>query len=230
MTAGHSLGEYTALYAAGVFDLKEGLSLVKQRAQFIQEGSQKNKGTMAAIMGLDGAKLAELCSQITKSKGIVEPVNFNAPGQVVVSGTVDGVGELVNLAKTNGALKAVPLAVSGPFHSSLLREAAQKMGEALKNAALNDAKVPVVANYDAEVTTSAGEIKAKLAKQIDHPVYWEKSVGVMLASGIDTFIEIGPGKVVSGMIKRINKQAKTFNVEDRASLEKTLTELRNAGA
>ena len=225
-TAGHSVGEYAALYAAEVFDFSAGLKLVMQRARFIHEFSQKNKGTMAAIMGLDAQKLGELCKQVTASKGIVEPVNFNAPGQIVVSGAIEGVNELVNIAKANGALKAIPLAVSGPFHSSLLKEAAQKMSEALKTAPLVNSKIPVVSNFDAAQTSAPDSFKEKLSKQIDNPVYWEKSINLMISAGVDTFIEIGPGKVVSGLIKRINKQAKTLNVEDKASLEKTVLELK----
>ncbi|MEW6041946.1 MAG: ACP S-malonyltransferase [Elusimicrobiota bacterium] len=225
-TAGHSLGEYSALYAAGAFDLVTGLKLVKKRAEFIQDGSQKNKGTMAAIMGLDTDKLAGLCKQVSTSKGVVEMVNFNAPGQTVVSGNTDAVNELCEIAKANNALKVIPLAVSGPFHSSLLHEAAKKMGEELKNVQINNSVIPVITNCDGLPTNESQQIKEKLTLQIDKPVYWEKSVVFMISNGIDTFIEIGPGKVLSGLIKRINKQAKTLNVEDKASLEKTILELQ----
>ena len=211
--AGHSLGEYSALYAAGVFDLDTGIKLVKARSEFIQQSSKKNPGTMAAIIGLDGNKIDEICKKVS-AKGVCEPVNYNCPGQIVLSGNIEAVEEAVSLAKEAKALKTVMLNVSGPFHSSLMKPAAELMSEEIKKYQFSDPKIFVVTNCDGEITKSAEEIKGKLIKQIDHPVLWEKSLNKMINSGVDTFIEIGPGKVLSGMIKRIDRKLKVFNIEN----------------
>lgn len=205
--AGHSLGEYTALYSAGVFDLDVALSLVKSRAGFIQDASIKIPGTMAAILGLDDDKTAEVCA----ASG-AEAVNFNSPGQIVIAGTLGAVEKAMTFAKEKGALKAIPLNVSGAFHSSLMKDAAQKMSAVLESANLVAAHYPVVMNVDAAPRSDASAIRQKLVSQIDHPVLWEKSVRAMLAAGVELFVEIGPGKVLTGLIKRIERKAAVTNV------------------
>ncbi|MBU0952079.1 MAG: ACP S-malonyltransferase [Elusimicrobia bacterium] len=227
--AGHSLGEYSALYAAKVFDLTTGLSLVKKRAEFIQQACQNSQGTMAAVIGVDETKLAELCKEASNSQYFVQMANFNTSNQIVVSGNKEAILKLTELINTpaggNASIKVIGLNVSGAFHSSLMKDAAVSMKYELDKVTLNDPTIPVVANYDAEITKSAAEIKTKLVKQIDNPVLWLKSIEKMTASGADTFIEIGPGKTLSGMVKKINRSIKTLNIEDKANLDKTISEL-----
>lgn len=205
--AGHSLGEYTALYSAGAFDMKTALKLVKSRAGFIQDASTQKSGTMAALLGLDEAKTAEVCA----ASG-AEAVNFNSPGQIVIAGASDAVARAMTLAKEKGALKVVGLNVSGAFHSSLMKDAAVKMSAVLADETVSDTAFPVIMNVDAATESSAVAIRQKLVSQIDHPVLWEKTVRSMLAAGVDLFIEIGPGKVLSGLIKRIDRKAASINI------------------
>lgn len=222
LTAGHSLGEYTALVAARVFDFITGLKLVKKRAEFIQEISKKKQGKMSAILGLNEEKIKEICSLAgSLTKGVVEAVNFNCPGQIVISGENEAVNYAAELAKKEGA-KVVLLNVSGPFHSSLMKESAEKMAKELKNCQFNNAQIPVVTNCDAEITVSSVEFKEKLVKQIYSPVLWEKTIKKMLGSGVNIFLEIGPGKVLSGLVKRINNEIKTFNIGNEESLQESL--------
>ncbi len=219
--AGHSLGEYSALYAAGVFDFQTGLSLVKKRAEFIAAASSKNPGTMAAVIGLDESKVDEIC----KETG-AEVVNFNSPGQLVIAGRRQAVTDAASKAKDRGAMKVVELNVSGAFHSTLMKEASDNMSLELNKVELKTAKLPVFMNCDALPTTSSEEIRKKLVIQIDHPVLWEKTIKNMLSDGTDTFIEVGPGKVLAGLIKRIERKTKILNVEDKKSLEETIAQLR----
>lgn len=228
-SAGHSLGEYTALYAAGVFDFSTGLQLVQKRAEFIEDCCQKTPGTMAAIVGLDEIKLAGLCREMqSQNGGVAELVNFNAPGQIVISGSLNTVQAVVLNAKERGALKAIPLAVSGAFHSSLMNEASQKMQKELEGYNFRNPDFPVVTNVDAQPSKTSEEIKSKLAGQINRPVLWEKSVKAMIESGADAFIEIGPGNILTGLAKRIDKRIKTLNVSDIATLDRTIAELTSA--
>lgn len=225
--AGHSLGEYSALVASGVVNFAEGLQLVKRRAEFIQEVSKKKPGKMAAILGLEKKKIEEICS-IAQNKGIVEAANFNCPGQVVISGENDAVDYALDLAKEKKA-KVVLLRVSGPFHSSLMKETAEKLVEELKNYQFRDPHIPVITNFDAEITISGEEIKKKLVKQIYHPVLWEETIRKMSNQGVDTFVEIGPGKVLSGLVKRIRGNylgnTKVLNIENEESLHHSLKSL-----
>ncbi|MDI6756768.1 MAG: ACP S-malonyltransferase [Endomicrobiia bacterium] len=219
--AGHSLGEYTALYSAGVFDIAPALSLVKSRAGFIQDASVKIPGTMAAILGLDEAKTAEVCA----ASG-AEAVNFNSPGQIVVAGAIGSVEKAMTFAKEKGALKTVRLNVSGAFHSSLMKDAAQKMAAALESANLVAAHYPIVMNVDAAPERDASAIKQKLVSQIDHPVLWENSVRAMIAAGVELFVEIGPGKVLTGLIKRIERKAAFLNIATVSDIAAVIAVLR----
>ncbi|OGS21860.1 MAG: [acyl-carrier-protein] S-malonyltransferase [Elusimicrobia bacterium RIFOXYA2_FULL_39_19] len=228
-TAGHSLGEYSALYAAGVFDLNIGLNLVKKRAEFIYQASQENPGTMAAIVGMEEAKLKEMCTEISKPQNPVEMANFNTSSQIVVSGKKEAVTALVEAINTLAlpAVKTIMLNVSGAFHSSLMNEASLAMKSQLDNTTLNNPKIPVITNFDSEPTISESEIKNKLVKQIDHPVLWQKTMEKLTNSGVDTYIEMGPGKILSAMIKKANRAAKTYNIENKATLEKVIMDLKN---
>ncbi|MCB4790841.1 MAG: ACP S-malonyltransferase [Elusimicrobia bacterium] len=221
VAAGHSLGEYSAFAAAEVFTLTEGLDLVKARGQFIAKASEQNPGTMVAVIGLEKGLLEQICIS-SKNGSVCEMVNFNSPGQIVISGNMEAVNKVVDVAKAKGAMKTVMLNVSGPFHSSLMAEASLMMENELKKYSFSDPKFPVISNCDAKTATNKDVIKEKLVKQINNPVYWEDSIGNMIKNGVGTFIEIGPGRVLSGLLKRIDKTKRSFNIEDQASLEKTI--------
>jgi [acyl-carrier-protein] S-malonyltransferase len=223
--AGHSLGEYSALCAAGVFDLATGLKLVKARGEFIKAASDKNPGTMAAILGLDAPAVIEICRQASAA-GPCEAVNFNSPGQIVIAGTTDAVAKAVALAGEKGAMKTVMLNVSGPFHSSLMGPAAEKMRAELAGCVLNAPAVPVFTNCDAQPVESADGIADKLVRQINHPVLWEDTIRRMAERGCDTFIELGPQRVLSGLLRRIDKTKKSYSIEDAKSMEKSLAALQ----
>jgi [acyl-carrier-protein] S-malonyltransferase len=220
IVAGHSLGEYSALVAAGVLDFTDAVKLVRKRGQLMEEAD----GTMAAIIGLNAKEVEELC-QKASTAGIVEPANYNCPGQIVISGEKEGVEQATKLAQEAGAKKAVILNVSGPFHSSLMEPAGEKLSKELAEVTLNDAQVPVVTNINAEFTTKDEDFVQALIKQISGSVRWEESVKAMIEDGVDTFVEVGPGRVLKGFMRRIDRKVTALNVEDLASLEKTLKKL-----
>jgi len=222
--AGHSLGEYSAIVAAGVIPFKEAVKLTEKRGMFMQEAVPEGKGLMAAILGLDRQKVDDICLSV--ESGYVSPANYNSPGQVVIAGEKHAVEDAMKLAKTAGAKRALALAVSAPSHCALMIEASNRLGELLDTIEIRDPEVPIVSNADAVFLMSAERIKASLIKQLNSPLLWEDSVRNMVETGIDTFIEVGPGKVLTGLIKRVEPSAKLFNVEDTASLNKTLEELR----
>ncbi|MCL2335219.1 MAG: ACP S-malonyltransferase [Endomicrobia bacterium] len=229
--AGHSLGEYSALCSAGFFSFKDGLSMVKARGEFIQKASDSNPGAMAAIMGMEKASVEDICKKAsaeTLSQGVCEAVNFNSPGQIVIAGTVAAVNKAVELATAAGAMKCVILNVSGPFHSSLMSSAADMMAEEFKKYEFSAPKFGVYTNCDAALTKDSAIVKEKLVKQIKSAVKWDESVQNMISSGASQFIEVGPGKVLSGLLRRIDKSKKALNVEDSASLEKTIEAIRTA--
>lgn len=206
--AGHSLGEYTALVAAGALTFEEGVYLVRKRGEFMENAVPNGEGTMAAVLGLDRDPLSKVTESVTESGYPVQLANLNCPGQIVISGTVKGV-ELAGVqAKEAGAKRVLPLVVSGPFHSSLMKPAAGQLKAELDQVDMKDAKIPVIANVTAEPVDKAAEIKEKLVEQLYSPVLWEDSVTKMLELGVDTFIEIGPGKVLSGLVKKISREAK----------------------
>jgi [acyl-carrier-protein] S-malonyltransferase len=227
VAAGHSLGEYGALYAAGFFNFKDGLEMVKARGNFIQTASEANAGIMAAIIGLEKAKLSEICKEAStqgvSTQGVCEMVNFNSPGQIVIAGTIDAVNKAVELANAAGALKCVILNVSGPFHSLLMSSAAEAMSKELEKYAIAKPVFGVYTNCDAQFTYDAGTVKEKLVRQIKSAVKWDESIKNIINAGFETFIEIGPGKVLTGLLKRIDKSRKALNIEDKTSLEKTIT-------
>ena len=222
VTGGHSLGEYSALVAAGVLDFQDAVLLVHKRGQFMQEAVPVGQGGMAAIIGLADEVIVDACEKATKNAGEVQAVNFNCPGQTVIAGTTAGVEAAVELLKEAGAKKAVILPVSAPFHSTLMKPAAEKLAAELDKVTIRDAKIPVVSNFTGELETKAEEIKANLVAQADHPVKWIDCVNTMKAFGADTFVEAGPGKTLCGFNRRIDKALTSMNVENLESLQKTL--------
>lgn len=221
ITAGFSLGEYSALIYSGVLHFEDGVKLVKKRGKFMQEAVPEGVGTMAAILGLPKEKVLKVCFDASED-GIVEPVNFNCPGQIVIAGEKKAVERAMILAKEEGAVKTVLLPVSAPFHSSMLKPASVKLEEELRNIELNDIRVPILSNVNATFINSKEEVKPLLIKQAMSPVLWEDIILKMIESGVDTFIEIGPGRTLSGFVKKIDRKAVILNVEDVKSLNKTL--------
>lgn len=201
MVAGHSLGEYTALVAAGALSFEDGLRLVRLRGELMQHAGEVNKGTMAAVVGLEPDVVENICAEATAA-GVVQPANFNSPGQIVISGSIDGVRKAMELAKLRGAKLVKELVVSGAFHSPLMESARVGLKEALEKTQVRDAKIPVYANATAEPVMRAPEIRDLLHKQVTSPVRWEQSVRNMVRDGASMFYEVGPGKVLQGLIKR----------------------------
>jgi [acyl-carrier-protein] S-malonyltransferase len=212
--AGHSLGEFTALTAAGVLSFEQGLELVRKRGVLMQSAGEKMDGTMAAIIGLDDEKVEELCHNISTGENlIVAAANFNSTGQVVISGSTKGVEMVVELAKSEGARMAMLLPVSGAFHSELMKPAFEDFKEFLSEIPFNDAKVPVYSNVDATASQSAGELKEKVLQQLISPVRWTQTIRNMMADGVTDLVEIGPGKVLQGLAKRIERSLNTQGIQ-----------------
>lgn len=226
VAGGHSLGEYSALVAAGVLSFRDAVVLVHKRGQYMQEAVPVGEGGMAAIIGLDDETIAAVCEKATNEAGEVQPVNFNCPGQTVIAGTTKGVEKAVEELKAAGAKKAVILPVSAPFHSTLMKPAAEKLAAELDKVAIHDAAFPVVSNYTGRLETSAEEIKQNLVAQADHPVRWIACVNTMKEFGADTFVEAGPGRTLCGFNRRIDRSLKSLNVENLESLQKTLDYLK----
>jgi [acyl-carrier-protein] S-malonyltransferase len=220
--AGHSLGEYTAITAAGGFELKDALALVQKRGKYMQEAVPAGTGLMAAVLGMDRQDVEKTCLEAAKN-GIVAPANYNSPGQIVIAGEKQAVEKAMELAKARGAKKVIPLAVSVPSHCAMMKQAGEKLAHELKTVTINDLRIPIVNNADAKFLRTAAQLRPSLIKQISAPLYWEDSIRNMVADGYDTFIEIGPGKVLSGLVKRIAKDAKVLNVEDQKSMNETLS-------
>ena len=221
ITGGHSLGEYSALVAAGVLKFQDAVALVHKRGAYMQEAVPVGEGGMAAIIGVDREKIVEICQSVS-AESPVQAVNFNCPGQIVIAGATRGVELAVEELKAAGAKKAVILPVSAPFHSTLMKPAAEKLAVELDKVNLSDARIPVVANVNAQVLTKAEDIKASLVAQAASPVLWEDCVAKMKEFGADVLLEAGPGKTLCGFNRRIDKSIKSLNVEDVESLEKSL--------
>ncbi|WP_342400252.1 ACP S-malonyltransferase [Weizmannia sp. FSL W8-0676] len=218
-TAGHSLGEYSALVAAGALSFEDAVYAVHKRGEYMDEAFPNGAGAMSAVLGLGRGVLQEVAEEVSSEGETVQLANLNCPGQIVISGTAAGIEKAGALAKERGAKRVLPLQVSGPFHSKLMEPAAEKFKAVLDGIAIRDAAVPVIANVDAEVETGAVDIKAKLIRQLYSPVLWEDSVKKMISLGVDTFIEVGPGKVLSGLIRKIDRSVKTYAVQDMETLE-----------
>lgn len=224
--AGHSLGEYTALVAAGSLAFADAVRTVRTRGQLMEEAVPSGEGAMAAVLGLAREQLADICRDASKVHGAVELANLNCPGQIVISGTAAGVAAVSEQAKTAGARRVLPLAVSGPFHSSLMAPAAERLGDVLNEVDVRDAHVPVVSNVSAEPLTRATDIRTALVRQVASPVLWEDSVNWMIAQGVDTFVEIGPGRVLSGLVRKIARRTTVYSVEDVQTLRETQEKLQ----
>ena len=229
MTAGLSLGEYSAYVASGAMDFEEAVALVQKRGKFMAEAVPSGEGAMYAIIGLDTELVEEACSEATAEiGGLAVPANYNAPGQIVIAGKAEAAARAAELAKEKGAKMAVKLKVSGPFHTELLQPAADKLGPELQKMHISPMKIPVYTNVNAEVVASEQDIIPILTKQICCPVRWEAIVRNMAEAGADTFIELGPGKTLNGFVKRIIKGVVNVNVEDSSSLEKAMSKLNDA--
>jgi [acyl-carrier-protein] S-malonyltransferase len=225
--AGHSLGEYSALVAAGVISFKDAVPLVRFRAQAMQSAVPVGTGGMAAILGLDDATVIKVCADASVESGsIVEAVNFNAPGQVVIAGASDAVTKACELLKAAGAKRALPLPVSAPFHSSLLQTASEKLKTYLVNIEFNEPTIPVINNVDVQILNDPVAIKDALVRQAAKPVRWQETIQAMAQQGVTQVVECGPGKVLAGLTKRINDQVSGVPVFDEASLNEALASVK----
>jgi len=202
--AGHSLGEFSAHACAEAFSFRQGLELVKERGRLMQSAGEVKPGTMAAIIGLEAEAVMALCMDAADS-GIVQPANYNAPGQIVVSGSIEGVAKAVELAKERGAKRAIQLPVSGAFHSPLMADVVEGFGEKLRSMQIKMVNIPVYANVTAYPVSSAEEIKSLLHNQLTHSVRWVETINNMIKDGVTEFIEVGSGKVLSGLVRRISR-------------------------
>lgn len=229
ITAGLSLGEYTALVCAQSLQPADAVRVVRQRGRFMAEAASGRATAMAAILGLDGEAVERICTEAGDA-GVVEPANFNSPGQIVIAGDEAAVRRAIGLAKTAGARRAVELPVGAPFHTSLMRPAADRLAEVLEAVPLRAAAVPVVSNVTARPVQDPDDIRRLLVAQVASPVRWDASVAAMAAAGVTTFVEVGPGTTLSGLIRRTVPGAVTVHVEDRASLDDALRTLETAEA
>ncbi len=211
VVAGHSLGEYTALVAAEVLSFEDALVLTEKRGRFMQEAVPEGQGLMAAILGLSRTEVDEVCLSV--NSGYVAPANYNCPGQIVIAGERKAVEEAVKIAKERGAKRAVVLPVSVPSHCALMIDASKRLAEELERIEFRPPKIPIVNNADAIFLHTVDSIKASLIKQLDSPLLWEDSIRVMIDSGINTFYEVGPGKILTGLIKRIDPSVKIKNID-----------------
>jgi [acyl-carrier-protein] S-malonyltransferase len=225
VVAGHSLGEYSALVAAGVIALKDAVILTEQRGRFMQEAVPEGKGLMAAVLGLGRSEVDQICKSL--KSGYAAPANYNCPGQIVIAGEKKAVEEAIDSCKQAGAKRAVPLSVSVPSHCKLMGDASERLAKLLDKTDVKKPVIPLVNNVDAGFLHTVEEVKSSLIRQLGNPLLWEDSIKAIVSSGTDTFVEVGPGKVLSGLIKRIDSTVKILNVEDMKSLDKTLTELIN---
>lgn len=225
--AGLSLGEYSGLVYSGIVSFEDGVKLVKTRATIMDEGIEEGVGSMAAVMKLSKEKVDTLLKEASKF-GVVEAANYNCPGQVVITGEVDAIRESVSIAKALGGL-CIPLKVSGPFHSSLYEEASFKYYESIKDVEINEPKKVMYSNVLGKPYSKQDDIRDLLRKQIMSPVLFEDSINHMLDQGIDTFIELGPGKTLSRFVKKIDKKANVYNIEDLDTLKSTVEKIKSEG-
>jgi [acyl-carrier-protein] S-malonyltransferase len=221
--AGHSLGEWSALVCSGVVEFSDAVGLVQKRGAYMQSAVPKGEGSMAAVLNLDDAVILEVCRQAS-SVGVVEAVNFNSPGQVVIAGQVAAVEKASELLKLAGAKRVLPLPVSAPFHTSLMKTAAEKMSVHIAETTFNKPRIPIIHNVNSKTESDPELIKQLMIKQIDNPVLWVDCVNTLVSFGVDTVIECGPGKVLCGLCTRIDKSLQSFGLEDIAGLEMALSE------
>ncbi|PZE22490.1 ACP S-malonyltransferase [Paenibacillus xerothermodurans] len=210
--AGHSLGEYSALVTAGVLSFEDAVKTVRLRGEFMEQAVPSGQGSMAAVLGAERDALKQLCERISRETGVVDLANLNCPGQIVVSGSKAGVQALVEQGKSIGAKRVLPLEVSGPFHSSLMKPASERLHEALSGVPMQSAAVPVVANVTARPVAEPSDIRSLLVDQVHSSVLWEDSVTWLIGQGVDTFVEIGSGSVLTGLIKKIDRTVKVCTI------------------
>ncbi|MBV1758156.1 MAG: ACP S-malonyltransferase [Dethiosulfatibacter sp.] len=223
-TAGLSLGEYTSMVYAGAMDFSDAVKLVKKRGKFMQEAVPEGKGKMAALIGISRENAVKLCAYFGQY-GVLQCANFNCPGQIVIGGETEAVIKAVEAAKEYGSKKAILLPVSAPFHTSMLKPAADQLGHELEHIKLFDTNIPIIANVNAEPTQTVDVFRKNLKNQVSSSVLWEDSIIKMITLGVDTFVEIGPGSSLCGFVKKIDKTKTFMNIEDQASLEKSLNKL-----
>ncbi len=221
--AGHSLGEYSALYAAGVLSFEDGLKLVRRRGELMDQADPEGKGTMAAVIGLADEEVEAVLAEID---GIVTVANYNSPGQVVISGEVEAVAEAEELLGEKGAKKVISLSVSGAFHSPLMEPAKEELKNTIEAVDFNDAQIPLIANVTADYVKTSSEIKAALIKQLDNSVRWVETIERFKEDGYQDYVEVGPGRVLKGLMRRIDRSLNAYNVQDEKSLNKTLKKLK----
>ena len=226
IVAGHSLGEYAAHCAAGTLDFGEALRTVRNRGKYMQEAVPVGVGAMAAILGLDVATVEAGCAEAAQGQ-ICSPANINSPSQVVIAGNGEAVDRACEILKNKGAKRAIRLNVSAPFHCALMRPAQERLSFELEQVAFNHASIPVVTNVDARITTEPAELRDALFRQVSAPVKWSESVDLLLQQGVKSFVEVGPGKVLSGLMRQINRDANCLNIEDSASLEAARAKLNS---
>lgn len=227
--AGHSLGEYSGLVAAGALDFATGVKLLHKRGQFMQEAVPKGEGAMAAILGLSPSDVAEICRKAA-DHDVVSPANLNSPEQIVISGNAAAVKRAVEIASQSGAKRAVMLPVSAPFHCALMEPAQKKLEPELRSAAFGALRIPLITNVDAEAITSGEEARDALIRQVTMPVRWLDSIRELIDEGVRIFVEVGPSKVLGGLLRQIDRSVRCFNVEDAASLNSTLDKITQARA
>ena len=227
--AGHSLGEYSALVAAGGVDFSAAVKLVRARGKYMQEAVPAGQGAMAAILGLSPTEVGDICKKAAENE-VVSPANLNSPEQTVISGSAAAVKRAVEIASQSGAKRAVILPVSAPFHCALMMPAQQRLETDLRATQFSALKIPLITNVDAQAITTGEEARAALIRQVTAPVRWLDSVREMIESGVTVFVEVGPGKVLSGLLRQIDRSVRVFNVEDSASLQATMEKLAQARA
>jgi len=222
--AGHSLGEYSALVAAGSFPIEEAVRLVRKRGQYMQEAVPVGQGAMAALLGMEAAAVEEVCREAAQAE-VVSPANFNSPGQVVISGHRGAVERAVALARGRGAKRAIMLNVSAPFHCALMKPAQERLEIELERLEIADPLVPLANNVDAELVRSSARVREGLKRQVTAPVRWNQAMRVLQSETVECFVEVGPGKVLSGLLRQIAPRAECLRVEDRATLNEVLARL-----
>jgi [acyl-carrier-protein] S-malonyltransferase len=227
--AGHSLGEYSAVVAAGGLDFPEAVKIVRGRGRYMQEAVPAGEGAMAAILGLPPSEVTEVCKKAA-GQDVVSPANLNSPEQTVISGSAAAVKRAVEIASQSGAKRAVMLPVSAPFHCSMMAPAQQRLEADLRAANFHALKFPVVTNVDAEAVTTGDEARDALIRQVTHPVRWLDSIHEMIDAGVTVFVEVGPGKVLSGLLRQIDRSIRVFNIEDSTSLESALEKIEQSRA
>jgi [acyl-carrier-protein] S-malonyltransferase len=223
--AGHSLGEYSALVVAGAMGLADAVRLVRKRGQYMQEAVPVGQGAMAALLGLDAVAVEEICREAAQGE-VVSPANLNSPGQIVIAGNAGAVGRAVERDKSRGAKRAILLNVSAPFHCALMKPAEERLTRDLDVLEIHDPQIPLVNNVDAQVVRSAERVRDGLKRQVTSAVRWEASMRLLMAQGVEFFIEVGPGKVLSGLLRQIDREAECLHAEDSASVDEVVARLK----